>query len=326
MNNLFLDLKKNKNHQIKNLISKMGLLSLGTPMSWDETKTYADLVRKKGITQFLNIHKKLKDRKDDCLKWGDEVEFSLIKFDHENKKCYLLLKGFEMLPILQQPEERNDKNLQTLWRPEYADYMIEATPGSPYEHQISCFNRVEANMRLRRKQAQELLGADEFVVSLTSFPNLGRPNFTWPNHNTSPGQGVTTSLFFMDQAIYPGHPRFATLSRNIRDRRHAKVAMNVPIFVDENTPQPFVEDLNQYGDSPDPNSESKQAALPNHIYMDAMGFGMGCCCLQMTFQAQSLEEARHLYDELTPLTPIMLALSASSSIWRGYLADVSAFF
>ena len=53
-----------------------------------------------------------------------------------------------------------------------------------------------------------------------------------------------------------------------------------------------------------------------------MGFGMGCCCLQMTFQAQSLTEARHLYDQLTPLTPILLALSASSPIWRGYLADV----
>jgi glutamate--cysteine ligase catalytic subunit len=53
-----------------------------------------------------------------------------------------------------------------------------------------------------------------------------------------------------------------------------------------------------------------------------MGFGMGCCCLQMTFQAQSFTEARHLYDQLTPLTPILLALSASSPIWRGYLADI----
>lgn len=52
---------------------------------------------------------------------------------------------------------------------------------------------------------------------------------------------------------------------------------------------------------------------------------MGCCCLQMTFQAQSLEEARHLYDQLTALTPIMLALSAASPIWRGYLSDVRNF-
>lgn len=55
----------------------MGLLTVGTPMDWDETKQYADLVRKKGIKQFLNIHRKVKDRKNDCLKWGDEVNYSI---------------------------------------------------------------------------------------------------------------------------------------------------------------------------------------------------------------------------------------------------------
>jgi len=48
------------------------------------------------------------------------------------------------------------------------------------------------------------------------------------------------------------------------------------------------------------------AALPNHIYMDAMGFGMGCCCLQMTFQACNIDEARLLYDQLTPMCPILV--------------------
>lgn len=199
-----------------------------------------------------------------------KVEFSLIKFDHENKKCYLSLRADEILPVLQAPEERQEKNLLTLWRPEYANYMVEATPGYPYEHQIGCFNRVEANMRLRRKQAQDLLGKDEYCVSLTSFPMLGTPQFTWPVYNPTPGKGVTQSLFFMDDAIFPGHPRFATLSKNIRERRNAKVAINVPLFIDENTPQPFVEDLNQYGDDPSPQSESKLAALPNHIYLDAV--------------------------------------------------------
>lgn len=49
-----------------------------------------------------------------------------------------------------------------------------------------------------------------------------------------------------------------------------------------------------------------RAALPDHVYMDAMGFGMGCCCLQLTFQACNIEEARTLYDQLTPLCPIMV--------------------
>jgi Glutamate-cysteine ligase len=47
------------------------------------------------------------------------------------------------------------------------------------------------------------------------------------------------------------------------------------------------------------------AALIDHIYMDAMGFGMGCCCLQLTFQCCNIEEARRMYDALIPIGPIM---------------------
>ena len=246
----------------------MGLLSVGTPLEWDEAKQYADIIREKGIKQFINIHNKVKDRKNDCLKWGDEVEFIVVKFDHKNKKCHLLLKAPELLPVLQGPEERNEKTL-TLWRPEYAGYMVEGTPGQPYEHQINCFNKVEANMRLRRNQVQEILGEDEYILSLTSFPLLGCKNFTWPNYAVSPAEGITTSLFFVDEAIYLAHPRFAYLSKNIRKRKGAKVAINLPIYVDENTPRPFIEDLSQYGDGDDPNTESKKAAKPDHIYLDA---------------------------------------------------------
>ena len=34
----------------------------------------------------------------------------------------------------------------------------------------------------------------------------------------------------------------------------------------------------------DPTGEGHKAAEPDHVYMDAMGFGMGLCCLQLTFQ------------------------------------------
>jgi hypothetical protein len=63
-------------------------------------------------------------------------------------------------------------------------------------------------------------------------------------------------------------------------------------------------------------------ALEDHIYLDCMAFGMGSSCLQVTFQACSIEQARRLYDQLTPITPLMLALSASSPVYRAYLSDV----
>lgn len=66
----------------------------------------------------------------------------------------------------------------------------------------------------------------------------------------------------------------------------------------------FKEDLASKGDD----GSSSKAAEDNHIYMDAMGFGMGCCCLQLTFQACNIQEARTLYDQLTPLCPIMVSI------------------
>lgn len=66
--------------------------------------------------------------------------------------------------------------------------------------------------------------------------------------------------------------------------------------------------------------EAAKASKPGHIYMDAMGFGMGMSCLQLTFQACHVQEAVRLYDQLATMCPIMLALTASNPILRGYLA------
>jgi hypothetical protein len=53
------------------------------------------------------------------------------------------------------------------------------------------------------------------------------------------------------------------------------------------------------------------------IHMDAMAFGMGCCCLQITFQAKDVEESRFMYDQLAVLAPIMMALTAATPILKG---------
>ncbi|CAF0741062.1 unnamed protein product [Adineta steineri] len=297
----------------------MGLLTQGRPLSWAETKKYVQYTREHGVEQFINLYKKLKDRRNDCLKWGDEVEFIMVRFDHEKKKVQLVLKAHKLLPILMEPENQNCDNCTSLWRPEYTDYMIEGTPGKPYGYLPAHFNMVEANMRLRRKQAQELLDKDEYVLSTSNFPRNGCPDCTWPTYKSTLDTSVSNSLCFPDQVIFPDHPRFKTLTQNIRSRRDAKIALNVPIFIDTNTPRPFIEDFSIYGDD---YGAYGTAALKDHIYLDAMGLGMGCCCLQVTFQAQSIDEARFLYDQLTPLTPIMLAMSASSPIWRRYLAEI----
>uniref|UniRef100_H2Z546 Glutamate--cysteine ligase n=1 Tax=Ciona savignyi TaxID=51511 RepID=H2Z546_CIOSA len=296
----------------------MGLLEFdGEPLTWEKLKPYVEHVKTHGIQQFLHNYRRLMQRPGDILKWGDEVEYMIIKFDHTNRKVQLSLRGEELCEILQEKEKKKMKNLTSLWRPEYASYMVEGTPGVPYMGYMAQFNVVEANMKMRRKEVQELLNDDEQIVSLTVFPRLGCIDFTYPPHKiTGPESNpVSRSLFFPDEAI-TSHPRFPLLTQNIRLRRGKKIAINIPIFKDTNTPSPFVENLN------DP--ESKAAAKPDHIYMDCMGFGMGNSCLQLTFQACNVEEAKLLYDHLAPVCPIMLALSAASPLYKGYISDIDA--
>ncbi len=51
----------------------MGLLSLGTPLTWSEAKQHSDHVRAHGIQQLLATFKRVGERHGDHLLWGDEV-------------------------------------------------------------------------------------------------------------------------------------------------------------------------------------------------------------------------------------------------------------
>jgi glutamate--cysteine ligase catalytic subunit len=174
---------------------------------------------------------------------------------------------------------------------------------------------------LRRAIAKRHMDPNETPTTMPAFPRLGTKGiFTHPYY---PATGSRSrSQFIPDEAINP-HIRFPTLAANIRSRRGSKVAINVPVFYDENTPRPFIDPTIDYDRHLYPEDDDVRigAAKEGHIYMDAMGFGMGCCCLQITFQAKNISEARILYDRLCPLGPIMLALTANTPILKGFLTD-----
>lgn len=80
----------------------------------------------------------------------------------------------------------------------------------------------------------------------------------------------------------------------------------MPLFKDENT---------------DMSAVSAQEPIPGHIYMDAMHYGMGCSCLQLTYESQSIDHARFLYDMFLPWTPVMSALSQATPLVKGHVSD-----
>lgn len=117
---------------------------------------------------------------------------------------------------------------------------------------------------------------------------------------------ASQSIFVMDQTVNP-HVRFPGIMQSIRERRGEKVNIQIPIFQDKNT---------------DMVSKSKEEPYPGKIYMDSMHFGMGCSCLQLTYETETVNHARYLHDMLLPFTPIQAVLSASAPIYKGKLSDI----
>lgn len=361
----------------------MGLLVEGSPLDWDDALDWLEHVRTHGIDQFLHIYNRVKDIEGDVLKWGDELEYGVFKMDPHRRVPRLSLRGAEILVQLREKEEKFNGSDATSdgcnWVPEYGAWMIEGTPSVPYGGFTSDLRKVEGNMRLRRARLLELLKDDEIAPTVTAFPMMGVKDFTFPQ--TDPRGPVAMSNYVSDDVINP-HPRFATLTRNIRKRRTRKVDIRVPLFKDVYTKAMLLEEKATWNaEKSRPQYESKRvtsddesasngstgslsptalgggAAMsksptstaidafengddlpsrrkisishaveqaepyPGFIHMDCMAFGMGMCCLQVTFQAKNIGESRHLYDHLGVLSPILLALTAATPILKGRLAD-----
>lgn len=318
----------------------MGLLALGTPLEWPEAKAKADLVRKWGVQQLLTLWNKAKSKERDILLWGDEIEYLVVNYKADVPLVTLSLRQAEILETLaeltklgnydgkdkthstsQQSDFNTDIASAPKFHPEFGRFMLESTPGKPWGISFKHLLEVESSMKLRRSIAKAHMLPDEYPITLTTYPRLGTPGeFTCPHYPIS-GERIR-SQFVPDQIANP-HIRFPTLAANIRSRRGRKVQVNVPVFRDKNTKWPWKDptvnfDLHNW---PEDDDVRNGAVIENHIHMDAMAFGMGSSCLQITFQAKNINEARLLYDQLSPLGPILLALTAATPIYKGFLAD-----
>jgi len=475
----------------------MGLLKVGVPKTWDESKKDLGYVRKAGIRQFISTYDRVKDLKGDELLWGDEIEYGIFHIDPETKKVRLSLRAKDVMDELNMKEAQHSQLTEGCnWVPEYGAWMVEATPSRPYTGFSTDLLRVERNMRLRRKRILTVLNKNEIAPTVSAFPLLGTLGDDGSVPSVPVGGPVTLSEYIGDGIINP-HPRFGTLTANIRQRRGAKVNIKVPLFRDKDTPEFKNLNLPQSGNSDgcrdsnsqqlwrygkgdscdeeygrdfvtvgcsatfrdEANDESTGMAtmqkwridvqcdgckglfyrsspnvivpdadwprngdvvmgyeipntpgwirlqngyyLPMHsedgkveflhkvsnraetknaemkrigsntplfmrsmedeanatscegtvtetdssvngeskcegkdqesndrlraaVHMDAMAFGMGCCCLQITFQAKDVDESRFIFDQLAVMAPIMMALTASTPILKGRLLDTDA--
>ena len=156
---------------------------------------------------------------------------------------------------------------------------------------------------------------------MSSFPRLGATKDPGLLQRPSSSE-LQRSQYLADEIISHTTKHHAFVA-NIRSRRRRQVTFNVPIYQDTKTTWPFQDPTVDYNLHrwPDDDEVRNGAVKENCIYMDSSVLGASCCCLQVTMQARNVTKARRLYDQLIPLGPIMLALTAATSIWKGFLAN-----
>ncbi|RAL11561.1 glutamate--cysteine ligase [Aspergillus homomorphus CBS 101889] len=286
------------------------------PISWQEIQELAPIARQGAAEQLLHLWKRQRHRIDPEPLWGDEIEYTLINLDKSTSKATLLLSQED---VLRQYRKRCEGENIEPWnavsfQPEWGRYMVEATPGEPYGGEITALLNAESNMRLRRKLIRQCLLPGQHPVTLSVFPGLGtRGQFT----------ASELSRVFPQAALYRQiyHPstRYIMVTESLAARRQGRFESHIPVFRDESTEQPFYDKTASYEYSTEhpPPADPKEG----HLHLESPGLGMGSCCIQVTMQAPNEPEARWLHDQLMALGPLMLALTAATPMYKGYLVD-----
>ncbi|KAK0650156.1 Glutamate--cysteine ligase, partial [Lasiodiplodia hormozganensis] len=163
--------------------------------------------------------------------------------------------------------------------------------------------------------------------TITTLPRFGTHSDVLASLTTSP-------------ALLAAPPRYRAVQHHITTRRGGGAnipPITVPLFIDRNTltspdlppfivpnniNNPFNPTItnNSGGGATSSNTTGDGATITFHP--SEMLLGATQCCLQCTLQASSAAAALRLHDRaLAPLGPLMLALSAATPAYRGYLAD-----
>ncbi|OAG32160.1 glutamate--cysteine ligase catalytic subunit [Nematocida displodere] len=321
----------------------MGLLKESRTLSWEETQATKMELKKRGAKYFAEVFKAVGSTRAGEFLWGEELEQLLVARVGTN---FVLFVGAGVIIDALSNDQTCPFNINI----EYSRYMVETTPKCPYAPKFKALVQVEQHMEERRtkleKTLSNLFGGAVFPLFLPCFPLLGsstafgsgtlsvdawehgwasefkntpmnavpedlKPEVITGNHfedclrlAQTPSFKVTRSEHFPDFAITP-HRRFHNFTYNIRERKKKPLHLSIPPAR-----------INR------PNEEASVANTPP-VVIDSMGQGMGCCCLQITMQSESLTEARLLYDNIGAICPLLLFLTMATSTVSGTLTETS---
>ena len=245
----------------------MGLLKLGVPLQWSKSLPSLPYIRSAGVRQFLNTYNRVASFENDSLLFGDEIEYGVFKLIEElvddetglvlspddpkvllgptgytkRRRVELSLRAAEIITSLNHLEsinpKRNGLGEGCNWLPEYGAWMVESTPSRPYTGYAEDLLRIERNMTLRRRRLLSVLKPGEVAPTVSTFFLLGATVGGGAGRDADMGVKHAGNSNYVTDDIINGHPRFATLTGNIRARRGKNVCIKVPLYRDLNTPE-----------------------------------------------------------------------------------------
>lgn len=325
----------------------MGLLKESDTCGWEETVRKTPGMKKRGTLYFAEIYNSTRNTKTGKFLWGDEIEKNIII--KQSGRYMLLIVGKEVI-------EAFAEDADSRFNVEYAGYMVESTPNAPYSPTFEQFEKIEGIMEARRKKVEAFLRSnvseDAGILFLPSFPLLGTPfafgtgeagsreewedlwirNFEEQAPTPEPPAAtestlleralqravcptfaITRSIHFPDFAV-TSHKRFQNFSYNIRERRGRPLNLEIPVHK-KRAAGKETKGLEGMG--------RMYEREKDFVGVDSMGQGMGCCCLQVTMQCESMSEARLLYDVIGSICPLLLSLTMATSILNGKVVQTS---
>ncbi|KAE8395824.1 glutamate-cysteine ligase-domain-containing protein [Aspergillus alliaceus] len=210
-------------------------------------------------------------------------------------------------------------NPEALWGDEIEYLIVDLDPSWSRATVLLCQESIlqqwdkQTNEKSRRALIKSLLGPSQYPLTIASFPRLGvKGQYSTPHY--APSQSNIHYRMLPPQLLSPAL-RHVYMAQKILGRRQRPIGVHVPLFQDRDTPRSFLDD---------PFSSKKPEKEDNCVYLEGQGFGCGCCALQTTFQTETERDARWLHDQLVILGPTMMALTAATPIFKGFLVNTDS--
>lgn len=315
----------------------MGLLKKSECANITTLKKYIKKIKQSALDQFISIYKKYPNSRWPCNKsnlfWGYEVEFMMASEEYGD---YKLVLGSEIIlekyqKEVEELEKMGKEPKNYILMQEYGRYMLEITPSQPFADNLNKSDRLtekydtenchEITNDLFLEIDRILREINSFGLILTTYPILGyyencltfvnskdnqiprmfreksNQSFLPTNEDYFSAGQLLQHDYIVDSKYFPfsaisQHKRFHGFSQSIIHNRGEKVHSKVLLK--------------------NPTKEN------DHIVIDSMGQGMGSSCLHVTFSInEPLDKITEVYDQMIPLTPLMLYLSRATAIIQG---------